>query len=86
MVRRPASLKVRALQWLAQREHSPAELRVKLLRAAAGQPVATASDSDGLHFVESADLADLDADDGEAVGIAGGMPQAKVEAEAAEGD
>lgn len=29
---KPASLKVRALQWLAQREHSPAELRGKLLR------------------------------------------------------
>lgn len=29
---RPASLKVRALQWLAQREHSPTELRDKLLR------------------------------------------------------
>ncbi|MDH4390232.1 MAG: regulatory protein RecX [Aquabacterium sp.] len=28
---RPASLKVRALQWLAQREHSRAELRTKLL-------------------------------------------------------
>ncbi len=34
---RPASLKVRALQWLAQREHSPQELRLKLLRAAAGR-------------------------------------------------
>ena len=31
---RPASLKVRALQWLAQREHSPNELRAKLLRIA----------------------------------------------------
>ncbi len=29
---RPASIKVRALQWLAQREHSPQELRDKLLR------------------------------------------------------
>ena len=29
---RPASLKVRALQWLAQREHSRKELRGKLLR------------------------------------------------------
>ncbi|MEK8051670.1 regulatory protein RecX [Ideonella sp. DXS22W] len=36
---RPASLKVRALQWLAQREHSRAELRARLLRAAAGRPV-----------------------------------------------
>ena len=31
---RPVSLKLRALQWLAQREHSPQELRAKLLRAA----------------------------------------------------
>jgi regulatory protein len=29
---RPASLKVRALQWLAQREHSRTELRMRLLR------------------------------------------------------
>lgn len=40
---RPASLKVRALQWLAQREYSRAELRVRLLRAAAGRPVAAAA-------------------------------------------
>jgi len=32
MTPRPASLKVRALQWLAQREHSRNELRDKLLR------------------------------------------------------
>lgn len=32
MAPRPASLKVRALQWLAQREHSRNELRDKLLR------------------------------------------------------
>ena len=32
MLKRPASIKVRALQWLAQREHSRSELRVKLLR------------------------------------------------------
>ena len=31
---RPASLKVRALKWLAQREHSRSELRAKLLRLA----------------------------------------------------
>lgn len=31
---KPASLKVRALQWLAQREHSPVELRGKLMRLA----------------------------------------------------
>jgi regulatory protein len=35
MVKRPpASLKVRALQWLAQREHSRSELRERLLRLA----------------------------------------------------
>jgi regulatory protein len=32
MAPRPASIKVRALQWLAQREHSRNELRDKLLR------------------------------------------------------
>jgi regulatory protein len=32
MASRPASIKVRALQWLAQREHSRSELRLKLLR------------------------------------------------------
>lgn len=32
MPRPPASIKVRALQWLAQREHSRQELREKLLR------------------------------------------------------
>lgn len=32
--RRPLSLKIRALQWLAQREHSQAELRTRLLRLA----------------------------------------------------
>ena len=42
---RPASLKVRALQWLAQREHSPQELRTKLLRAAAGRRVRGGGDS-----------------------------------------
>ena len=48
---RPASLKVRALQWLSQREHSRAELRDKLLRLLAStrrdddiaQPQAAAS-------------------------------------------
>ncbi len=39
---RPVSLKVRALQWLAQRELSPQELRARLLRVAtAPQPGAT---------------------------------------------
>lgn len=41
---RPASLKVRALQWLAQREHSPQELRTKLLRAANGRRVTAGAD------------------------------------------
>lgn len=36
---RPASIKVRALQWLAQREHSRDELRTKLLRALTRPPV-----------------------------------------------
>lgn len=36
MTPRPASLKVRALQWLAQREHSRNELRDKLLRLLQG--------------------------------------------------
>jgi regulatory protein len=35
--RPPLSLKARALQWLAQREHSRAELRRKLMRAALEQ-------------------------------------------------
>ena len=35
---RPASIKVRALQWLAQREHSRDELRGKLLRLLQRQP------------------------------------------------
>ena len=34
MVSRTTSLMARAIQWLAQREHSPAELRQKLLRVA----------------------------------------------------
>ena len=35
---RPASIKVRALQWLAQREHSRDELRGKLLRLLSRRP------------------------------------------------
>ncbi|MDT7833930.1 regulatory protein RecX [Aquabacterium sp. OR-4] len=66
MAPRPASLKVRALQWLAQREHSRTELRVRLLRAAAGRPVAAMStdadaDADHGHCVEAAGLASGDA-------------------------
>ena len=36
---RPASIRVRALQWLAQREHSRDELRGKLLRLLLRRPV-----------------------------------------------
>jgi len=43
---RPPSLKVRALQWLAQREHSRDELRAKLLRALSRPPVHHGADPD----------------------------------------
>ena len=46
---KPASLKVRALQWLAQREHSPVELRGKLMRLAqraAADPAGSAAQAD----------------------------------------
>jgi regulatory protein len=43
--RQPASLKVRALRWLAQREHSRDELRMKLLRLA-GRGTDDASDAE----------------------------------------
>ena len=43
---RPASLKVRALQWLAQREHSPQDLRNKLLRIAAARSPSGPGDCD----------------------------------------
>lgn len=46
MAHRPASLKVRALQWLAQREHSPVELRAKLMRVAQGRAVPAAASLD----------------------------------------
>jgi regulatory protein len=45
-MRPPPSLKARALQWLAQREHSRAELRRKLLRAAREQDDGAAQDAD----------------------------------------
>ncbi len=35
---RPVSLKVRALQWLAQREYSPQELRARLIALAGRRP------------------------------------------------
>lgn len=62
---RPASLKVRALQWLAQREHSRAELRVRLLRAAAGRPMAGSAPEQPMGWVEPQippDLVDIGQD------------------------
>jgi len=59
--RRPVSLKARALQWLAQREHSPVELRSKLLRAASARPVPAASDAQPLSLDEADAVAELGA-------------------------
>ena len=63
---RPASLKVRALQWLAQREHSRHELRDKLLRlmqrsarAAAAQAASNGADAHGAPDTDTA--AEVDA-------------------------
>ena len=44
MAVRPLSLKARALQWLAQREHSEVELRRKLLRVARQRAAAQTND------------------------------------------
>lgn len=41
----PASLRARALQWLAQREHSRVELRRKLIRVARQRDAAAAADA-----------------------------------------
>ncbi len=43
---RPVSLKVRALQWLAQREYSPQELRARLIAIAARLPEGEAAEDD----------------------------------------
>jgi regulatory protein len=43
---RPVSLKVRALQWLAQREHSPQDLRARLIAIAARRPEDAADEGD----------------------------------------
>ncbi len=43
---RPVSLKVRALQWLAQREYSPQELRARLIAIAARPPEGEAAEDD----------------------------------------
>lgn len=56
---RPASIRVRALQWLAQREHSRDELRGKLLRllqrTAAAQAMASATDAVPINAVGPVD-------------------------------
>lgn len=75
MAPRPASLKVRALQWLAQREHSRAELRARLLRAAAGRPVRPAGGGVDPAVANSGDLPDADealADDDVSAAMAAG--------------
>ena len=53
----PASLKVRALQWLAQREHSRLELRDKLLRLLQRGARPAPGDADAADIAE-ADLTD----------------------------
>ena len=53
---RPASIKIRALQWLSQREHSRVELRDKLLRLLSRGP-ARASDAADPAQAEPADPA-----------------------------
>ena len=58
---RPASIKIRALQWLSQREHSRVELRDKLLRLLSRGP-ARASDAADPAQAEPADpAAEVDA-------------------------
>ena len=55
---RPASLKVRALQWLAQREHSRQELRDKLLRLlqrSAREAARAAAGEDDVHHLPDGD-------------------------------
>jgi regulatory protein len=47
MAAAPLSLKARALQWLAQREHSRVELRRKLLRLARQRAAAQAAEAQG---------------------------------------
>ena len=58
------SLKGRALQWLAQREHSRAELRIKLLRRARTDLTAERAAQGGRGHPE-ADAADADHDSGD---------------------
>ena len=53
----PPSLKARALQWLAQREHSRVELRRKLLRLARLRTAERAADEDEDEDAKAADPA-----------------------------
>jgi regulatory protein len=62
---KPASLKVRALQWLAQREHSPVELRGKLMRLAQRGASVRPSGREG-HGIEPGTL-DVEAPGAEAI-------------------
>lgn len=71
---RPLSLKVRALQWLAQREHSRAELRARLLRLQAASrrrpgeagDVTDDAEPDGLLAADADGATELPADSGAA--------------------
>ena len=58
----PLSLKARALQWLALREHSRVELRRKLLRLARQRAAAQADGADSADIADGADpAAEVDA-------------------------
>lgn len=59
MTAAPLSLKGRALQWLAQREHSRLELRRKLLRLARQRAAALAAAAEAAEAAEAADAAEV---------------------------
>ena len=58
MTAAPLSLKGRALQWLAQREHSRLELRRKLLRLARQRAAALAAAAEAAQAADAAEVAD----------------------------
>jgi len=72
MAAAPLSLKARALQWLAQREHSRVELRRKLLRLARLRAAVC---------VAAAEAAEVAAETAEAAGTTGGADAAPLEPE-----
>ena len=74
---RPASLKVRALQWLAQREHSRSELRRKLLWLARPKPQKG--------HAAGNNTADIGADFGDIAGDTAGEADDRASAETAAG-